>query len=172
MTQEVFTLLQACAAGKKAGDCAFTRKNGSPVLDFRGAWQGACVRSGLGQFTCRDYGQVMTGKKCKCGSTRRKYIGLLFHDLRRSGVRNLRRLGVAESVAMKISGHKTSSIFRRYDIVEMADLAEAAARLDAKQKAQMLSDPEFGQSWDRNSVNRTTDGAMGDSQPAATILPN
>jgi hypothetical protein len=47
----------------------------------------------------------------------------------------LRRLGVAEPVAMKISGHKTASVIRRYDIVEMADLADAAARLNAKQKS-------------------------------------
>jgi len=90
----------------------------------------------------------MTKKKCKCGSRRRKYVGLLFHDLRRTGVRNLRRLGVAESVAMKISGHKTPSVFKRYDIVEMADLAEAAARLDQAEIASVSRRPirsEFGQ---------------------------
>ena len=59
-------------------------------------------------------------------------------------MRNLRRLGVAESVAMKISGHKTASVFRRYDITDEADLTEAAARLDEKRNAQT---PElFGQS--------------------------
>jgi len=172
MTQEVFALLQACATGKKGDDDLFTRKDGSPVLDFRGAWQGACVRSGLGQFICRNCDHVLPGRKCRCGSKRKKYIGLLFHDLRRTGVRNLRRLGVAESVAMKISGHKTSSIFRRYDIVEMADVVEAAARLDAKQKSQMLSDGQFGQSSDRNPENRTKNRALGDSQAIATVLPN
>jgi hypothetical protein len=54
-------------------------------------------------------------------------------------VRNLRRLGVAESVAMKIGGHKTAPVFRRYDIIEQADLEDAAARLDAKQKSQAVS---------------------------------
>ena len=44
-------------------------------------------------------------------------------------------LGVSETVAMKISGHRTASVFKRYDIVEQADLRDAAARLDAKQKS-------------------------------------
>jgi integrase len=45
MTQEVFTLLQTCASKKGPEDHLFTREDGSPVLDFRGAWQGrACER--------------------------------------------------------------------------------------------------------------------------------
>jgi hypothetical protein len=31
---------------------------------------------------------------------------------------------------MKLSGHKTASVFRRYDIVSDSDLADAARRLD------------------------------------------
>ena len=58
-------------------------------------------------------------------------------------VRNLRRLGVAESVAMRISGHKAAAVFRRYDITDEADLAEAAKLLDAK--ARMVEN-QFGHS--------------------------
>ena len=49
---------------------------------------------------------------------------------------SMRRLVVAESGAMKISGHKTASIFRRYDIVAESDLCDAARLLDQKQENQ------------------------------------
>jgi integrase len=61
--------------------------------------------------------------------TRGKLPGLLFHDLRRSGVRNLRRAGVTQKVAREFSGHKTDSVFNRYDISDFGDLRDAAAKL-------------------------------------------
>jgi integrase len=65
MTNEVFTLLQACAAGKNADDYLFTRRDASPVRDFRTAWQGACVRSGLGNFICLCLAQMSSLEKSR-----------------------------------------------------------------------------------------------------------
>ena len=54
---------------------------------------------------------------------------LHFHDLRRSAVRNFVRAGVPQHVAMRITGHQTASMFRRYDIVDERDIAEAGEKI-------------------------------------------
>jgi len=73
---------------------------GRPIASFRKTWAHACRAAGA--------------------------PGLLVHDLRRSGIRNMVRANIPEHTAMKISGHRTRSVFDRYDIVSESDLREAA----------------------------------------------
>ena len=76
--------------------------NGRAITDMRKAWCTACRMAGVPER--------------------------IFHDLRRSGIRDMIRAGVAPHVAMSISGHKTDSMLRRYAIINEADQRAALRR--------------------------------------------
>jgi integrase len=137
MTDAVFTLLSACVIGKSPNDYVFTRKNGKPVRDFRNTWENACVRAGVGTILCAGCNAPkVAGKRCAdCKKKPSKYVGLIFHDLRRTAARNLRRAGIAEGVIMSIGGWKTRSVFERYAIVSRTDIADAMRKLQQAEKA-------------------------------------
>ena len=85
-------------------------RDGRRIRDFRTTWETACEAAGL--------------------------PGLLFHDLRRSAVRNLRRAGETDHTIMKMATMKTPSIFKRYDIVDESDIERAAENYSAWLAAQ------------------------------------
>jgi integrase len=87
--------------------------------NLRKEWMKACHACGLGTTTeveGRPYDPI--------------YSGLTLHDLRRSAVRNLRKAGVSEREAMRISGHKTRAVFDRYNIVSTDDVMDAMRKLE------------------------------------------
>jgi len=104
MTFEVLDGLREACAGKQPEDFVLTREEGTQVRDFRGGWRSACCKAKLGCMVCPDCkGNVDDENRCeRCSKKWRAkelvYRARIFHDLRRTGARNLRRLGVAEGV--------------------------------------------------------------------------
>lgn len=118
MDDTLLQLLKACCEGKVESDFVLTRERGkklkkvTKVKTFYKLWDQVCERAKVFALD-------------KNGNTRK----LLFHDLRRTAVSGMRRLEIPESVAMKITGHKTREVFARYDIVSPTDIRAAQQRV-------------------------------------------
>lgn len=99
----------------KAGHGGYRTAPGSPIKDFRRAWSNAIIDAG--------------------------FPNLLFHDLRRSAVRNMiQKAGISEKAAMEISGHLTHEMIRRYNITSLDTVLESGRRADEWMRSQNAGD--------------------------------
>lgn|SRR5262245_46866934 len=127
--------------GPAVAQHVFHRK-GQPIREFRKSWAQACYQAGLpcDLIYKRDLkGDIVLHKKgVKKGEPVIEKIvsNMIFHDLRRTGVRNMVRAGVREGVAMKISGHKTRNVFDRYNITSEEDIRQAVKQTSEHVNAQ------------------------------------
>ncbi len=102
MDDDLLKEIQTLHSKRRLGCPYVFHRKGEPIRHFRWTWDSRCRQVGL--------------------------KGRLFHDFRRTAVRNMVRAGVSEGVAMKISNHKTRSVFDRYNIINDQDLIEAAKK--------------------------------------------
>jgi integrase len=116
MTPDLCALLEGQPAAVPRASHGSSRIAGQ-LTRFDKSWRTACLNAGLDTLVSVKPRKIVTPR--------------LPHDFRRTAVRNLTRAGVAESIAMKMTGHKTRSVFDRYDIVSARDLREASERLSA-----------------------------------------
>ncbi len=94
-------------------------RDGKQIKTFRRSWLTACIAAGLGTEIRSADGKLM-----------KTIANRIPHDFRRTAVRNLERAGVSRSDAMKMVGHKTEAIYRRYAISDERSMKEAAEKLD------------------------------------------
>jgi integrase len=105
-------------------------RRGKRIKDFEDRWHRALTAAGLSHLEKCDDGHSDRAPRhrCEVGKVITVY-DKVFHDLRRTGVRNMLLAGVREGVAMKVSGHRTRSIFDRYAIVSPEETRDAMERV-------------------------------------------
>lgn len=98
-------------------------------------------------------------KAFKAAAAAAKAPGLVPHDMRRSAVHNFRRAGLSENEGMKLSGHETDSIYRRYDIISDDDLTESMNRVQEHMKKEaeirkvVTAETRNGLTWPKKNIH-------------------
>jgi Site-specific recombinase XerD len=94
---------------RKNGDFVFHRE-GRQIVSFQWHWKRAVARAGYED---------------------RKWV---VHDLRRSAIVRMIEAGIDQKTVMEWSGHRTDSVFRRYMIVTMDRMAQAAEKVSEMER--------------------------------------
>jgi len=131
MSEELLEEMHKLQASRHLGCPYVFHREGKPIAGFRKAWAKACIQVGLCEVLKDDEGKSVVVKDKKGNEKVVKVPTKIFHDFRRTAIRDMVRSGVSERVAMSISGHKTRNVFDRYNIVSDQDLKEAAKKKQA-----------------------------------------
>jgi len=131
MNNELLEEMHKLQANRHLG-CPFVfHREGKPIVDFRKAWISASIQVGLCEVLKDGEAKAVVVKDKKGNEKLVKVPTRIFHDFRRTAIRDMVRSGVSERIAMSISGHKTRNVFDRYNIVSDQDLKEAAKKKQA-----------------------------------------
>jgi integrase len=131
LNDELMTEMKVLHSNRRLGCPYVFHLNGEPIGEFRKSWKTACIDAGVCEVLKDEEGKPVVVKDKKGNEKVVKIPTKIFHDFRRTAIRNMNRSGIPERVAMKISGHKTRSVFDRYNIVSDQDLKEAARKQQA-----------------------------------------
>ena len=123
--------MQKLHANRQLGCAHVFHRDGKPIAGFRKAWASACIKAGICAVFKDEEGKPVVVKDKEGNEKVVKVPTRIFHDFRRTAIRDMVRSGVSERVAMSISGHKTRNVFDRYNIVSDQDLKEAARKKQA-----------------------------------------
>jgi integrase len=132
ISDELYSMLAGSHLKRQPG-CPFVcHRNGQPIGDFRRVWYDRCSKLGLGHLE-------------EQGRRRGKYRGLIFHDLRRTFVTDAEYAGALRHEVMKVTGHKTESVYKRYAIDNRAQRQAAMNKLVAYRNGEKTGKNEVQQ---------------------------
>ena len=136
MNEELLQEIHKLQSKRQLGCPYLFHRKGVQIKGFRKAWDSACIKVGLWESLKDDNGNVVVIRNKKGEEKMVKVPTKILHDFRRTAIRDMIRSGTPERVAMEISGHKTRSVFDRYNIVSEQDMKEAANRKQAYHEKQ------------------------------------